>query len=108
MSTTDKELLLRKYNNILKINKKKQPQHKITFKLKKSEQAVNAPSGGSGHWQPVWMETWHDSHNEMCTSPRAWWLRPECALQGFLTRPSTQSAQGCALERLCGKDLEEV
>lgn len=49
MSTTDKELLLRKYNNTLKINKKKQPQHKIPFKLKKSKQVVNVPLGGSGH-----------------------------------------------------------
>lgn len=43
MSTTDKELLLRKYNNIVKINKKKQPQYKISFKLKKSEQVLNVP-----------------------------------------------------------------
>lgn len=42
MSTTDKELLLRKYN-IVKINKKEQSQHKISFKLKKSEQVINVP-----------------------------------------------------------------
>lgn len=50
------ELLSRKFNNLLKINKKKQPQSKIPIKLEKSERASNVghrwerpcPGRGSG------------------------------------------------------------
>lgn len=59
---------------------------------------VAVGTGSQSGWRPGTTLTMKCTHH----------LGPGCALQGVLTRPSMQPAQGCALQCLCGRDVEEV